>query len=316
MSILAVIFIIIFLLPILPSIIQYIKDSAEHKKYLKQFEINEEKDNIETVPKTRKKGVVGGIIAVLVLALFIETLILVNDNSDISKNDSVTNKADTEKNVTDNSTVEQTTSQSLTIEDNLNSEMLSTVKNGEGYSFDTMDMWKLLDAGDEYDFDLFMNIPFIQKGVISTQIQHYYLSEMSFDDETPDFETYVNYDYEVSKILFSLSEEDITVSDSFEESRKIGNASAYKYYTEQTSDIVSLDLSKAIYGTDEYGNIIITNIDFLSTITYHDVPCRSEYYFVENGDEVIEIAITYTIENEDDCIWYIDQFLDGITLYE
>ncbi len=317
MFFLAVIFIIIiFILPILPSIIKYIKDSVEHKKYLKQFEINEENDNIATVHKTRKKGVVIGVITVLALALFIETLVLVSDDPDISKNNSVTNTADTEKNATDNSKVEQNVSQSLTGEDNSNPGMSSTVKNGNGYSFYTMGIWKLLDAGNEYDFDLFMNIPFIQNGVISVQIQHCYLSEMSFDDETPDFETYVNYNYEVSKMLFSLSEEDITFSDSYEEARKIGNSFAYKYYSEQKSDIVSLDLSKAEYGTDEHNNIIITNIDFLSTITYYDVPCHSDYYFVENGDQVIEITVTYTIENKNDCIWYIDEFLDGITLDE
>lgn len=308
-----IIMLIIFLLPHSLEIIKYIKSSAEHRRYLKQFENMGEKHDVETVPTSKKNGIAGGLITVLVLALVVGGLVLISDKPDNSNGTSVMNTVDNEKNRTDSSISENTNSKALSDENTSKSNSPSYIKNGEGYSF-AAGGWKLLDAGEGYDFDILMNIPFIQRGIISVQIKHFYLSEASFDGEVPDFETYVNYDYEVSKLLFSLSGEDISFSDSIEASRRIGNSSAYEYYMDQKADIASLDLSQAEYGTDEYGNVIITNIDSLSTVTYYNVSCRSKYYFVENGDEVIEIIVTYTIENEDNCMWYIDNFLDGITL--
>lgn len=308
-----IIMLIIFLLPYSSEIIKYIKDSVEHRKYLKQFENIDEKYDIEPVPK--KKGISGALAVVLMLALFIVGLAIGSSKSDSSEKSYVMNTVDAEKSITDDGVNEQTNSKSLPDGDASKSNKSSYIKNGEGYSFSAVG-WKLLDSGEDYDFDILMNIPYIQKGIISVQIKHFYLSETLFDGKSPDFDTYVNYDYELSKLIFSLGGEDIQFSDSIEKSRRIGNSYAYEYYMDHKADIISLDLSQAKYGTDEYGNVIITNIDSLSTVTYYNVLCRSKYYFAENGDEVIEITVTYTIENEDKCKWYIDDFLDGITFEE
>lgn len=296
------------------SVILYIKDIAEHRKYLKQFENSDEQYGTGALPVPKKNKIAGGVVTILALALFVGGPLLVSIKNDSSKETAEVSTSDTEKYITDISASEQTTSQILYTDESEDDTVPSYIKSGEGYSFSVAGGWKLLDAGENYDFDILLNIPYTPMGIISVQIKHFYLSEVSLDGKRPNFETYVNYDYEISKMLYSLSEEDICFSDSVKESRKIGDSLAYEYYIDNKADIVSLDLSKAEYGNDEYGNVIITNMDSLSTITYSNVFCRSKYYFVENGDEIIELIVTYTIANEDKCAWYIDYFLDEITL--
>lgn len=183
---------------------------------------------------------------------------------------------------------------------------------GDGYSFIKPDGWRLQQSREGGDFEVHYSIPYIDKGVIAVYINRFPMDERLYEDEES-FDDFAESLYEFYSYNYSM-EKNTTVSKSLERTSKISGEVTYNFFVNTLSDIVTYDSSKVRYGKDEYGNTIITNMEELELVEYHDVPCRSNYYWVQNGNDLLEVNIMYTIEGIAKAEKYSEDFLNGIML--
>ncbi len=188
----------------------------------------------------------------------------------------------------------------------------SKIVQGDGYSFIKPEGWRLQLSQDGGDFEVHYSIPYANKGVIAVYVSHFPMDEFIYE-EGDDLDDFANDLYDIYYYVYS-EEENTTVSKNLERSRRISGEITYKFYMNTVSDIITYDPDKVEYGKDEYGNTVITNMDELELVEYHDIPCRSYYYWVQNGNDFIEVNIVYTLDEREKAEKYLEEFLNGIKL--
>jgi len=141
--------------------------------------------------------------------------------------------------------------------------------------------------------------------------------DMEETDETLAYFLYCITAEEMISSIVQMADEDDTlfVDDTFtDEEATFNGYPAYSVRFSCYNDIDSVDLTMAEYSTDENGITTIVNYDFLPTVTKHDIPCWTTYYYIHNSNYFIVIEITVPKESEEYMLEAAEELISTFTL--